>query len=220
MEENQLKAMWQSYHEKVEKSLSLNRKNMEDITKLKVQSFLSSMKPLKIFTIGAGIAWVALVDIILIALVIHAFDQISLFFLVSASLQVLLTKLAIGIYVYQLLLIYQTDVSAPIIAAQVKLARLKTSTLWVTRILLLQLPLWTTFYWSEGMFKTGNIPLLVLQGVITVLFTAAAGWLFINIRYENRNKQWFRRIFSGREWDPILKSMTLLEEIEEFNEAD
>lgn len=216
MEENQFRALWQSYHEKVEESLSLNRKNMEDITQLKVQSFVSSMKPIKIFTLLAGILWVIFVDVILINLVVHAFDQVSLFFVGSLALQVLLIKLAIGIYLYQLILIHQVDISAPIVATQEKLARLKTSTLWVTRILFLQLPLWTTFYWSVSAFKNGNVFLLSLQVAITLLFTGAAIWLFRNIKYENRDKKWFRLIFSGKEWDPVLQSMALLEEVRMF----
>jgi hypothetical protein len=189
-----------------------NRANAADITRMKVQSFLSSMKPLKIFTILVGIAWVAFMD----TLIVNLFFIASPFFLVSAIIQVLLTKLAIGIYLYQLILIHATDISEPILATQEKLSRLKSSTLWVARLLFLQLPVWTTFYWNNSMLENGNNWLYMLQIIITVSFAWLAIWLFINIKQKNRDKKWFRLIFEGKEWTPVIRSMELLEEISAF----
>jgi len=58
MNENELKLLWQSDNKKTEDRLAVNKKNIEDITKLKVLGFLSSTKPIKIFTLIAGILWV------------------------------------------------------------------------------------------------------------------------------------------------------------------
>ena len=212
MEDIEIINLWKSYDKKLNENLLLNRKNAEDITHMKVQSFLASMKPLKIFAIVVGIIWVGFVDV----LIINLFRIATPLFLISAGIQSLLTTLAIGVYLYQLILIYQVDISEPILATQDRLARLKSSTLWVTRILFLQLPLWTTFYWTKGMLENGNMALYVLQIAVTLSFTFLAVWLFRNIRYENRNKKWFRLIFSGKEWDPVIKSMELLSQIDEY----
>ena len=212
MEHAEMINLWKSYDKKLEATLFLNKKNAEDILHLKVQSFLASMKPLKIFTILVGIVWVGFVDI----LIINLFSIANPFFLISAAIQVLLTKLAIGIYLYQLILIHQVDINRPVLTTQEKLSRLKSSTLWVTRLLFLQLPVWTTFYWNESMLENGNVFLYSLQFVITVLFTFLAVWLFRNIKYENRNQKWFRFIFSGKEWDPVIKSMELLNQVGEY----
>ena len=212
MEDIEIINLWKSYDKKLEENLLLNRKNVEDITKMKVQSLLASMKPLKVFTILIGIIWVGFLDV----LIINLFHIASPFFLISAGILVLLNKLAIGLYLYQLIVIHQVDISEPILASQDKLARLKSTTLLVTRLLFLQLPLWTTFYWNESMLENGNIVLLILQIVVTLLFTFAAGWLFRNIKYENRDKKWFRLIFNGKEWSPVIKSMELLSQIDEY----
>ena len=46
------------YSVKLDESLQLNRKNAEIITRMKVQSFLFSMRPLKkYFAIVVGVAW-------------------------------------------------------------------------------------------------------------------------------------------------------------------
>ena len=81
MNENDLKLLWQSANEKLEDNFKVAKVNTEDITKMKVQGFLSSMKPAKIFTLIVGIVWVIILGIVLVNLFIHAYDKVSLFFL-------------------------------------------------------------------------------------------------------------------------------------------
>jgi hypothetical protein len=212
MEDVEIMNLWKSYDKRLQECLVLNRKNTEEITRMKVQSFLYSMRPVKVFTMLVGILWVVLIDLLIIKL----FPYANLFFLISMGIHVLLTKLAIGVYLYQLILIHETDISEPILATQERIARLQSSTLWVTRLLFLQLPVWTTFFLSKKMFPEGNVWLILMQVLITGSFTYAAIWLFTHIKYENRNKKWFRLIFRGKEWDPMLRSMELLDEIGEY----
>lgn len=216
MDESKIKDLWRSFDTRLEEMQLLNRQHAEDIAKIKVKSFLSSMKPLKIFTILVGIVWVGIGSVFIISLFIFSFGIVSKFFLFSAILQLLITAIAIVVYTYQLILIYQIDCSEPILETQAQLARLKSSTLWVTRILFLQLPLWTTFYLTEGMFKNGQIIFYLVQGIITFSFTYLACWLFFNIKYENKDKKWFRFIFEDSEWNPVIKSIGLLNQINEY----
>ena len=211
MEDTEILNLWKSYDKKLEHSLMINRQNVEDITKMKIRSLLASMTPLKIFTVLTGIAWVAFVDI----LVVNLFHVASPFFLISAGFQSLLTTLAIGIYLYQLIVIQRWDVDEPILATQQNIVRLKLSTLWIDRILFLQLPAWTTFYWNKNMLTNGSA--IFIQLIISGIFTFAAIWLFFNIKYENRDKKWLRFIFSGQEWNSLIKAMQLLKENEESN---
>lgn len=211
MEEKDILSLWKAFDKKLESHLALNRKNAEDITRIKVQSLLASMKPIKIFTLGVGILWVSFVYVLIFGL----FDVANPFFLISAGIQVLLTQLAIVLYFYQLILISQTDINQPVVKTQEKIASLKSSTIWVARILFLQLPVWTTFYWNHSMLENGNMGLYIIQVLVTGSFTLLAVWLFFNIKYENRNKRWFRLIFSGKEWQPVLLSMELLHQIRE-----
>ncbi|MBK8553640.1 MAG: hypothetical protein IPL53_22335 [Ignavibacteria bacterium] len=216
MNENTLKDLWKSYNEKLELSLSYGRKNAEDITQMKVQNFISSMKPVKIFTILVGLLWVGILGTAVTNLFIHAFSEANHFFLFSAAIQVTLTAIALVIYIYQLVLIYQVDISEPILETQEKLIKLKSSSLLVARILLLQLPVWTTFYWNDSMLANGNIFLLITQGKVTLTFTFVAVWLFFNIKIENKDKKWFRFLFGASEWQPVISSMNLINQMGEF----
>ncbi len=216
MENSEIINLWKFYDKKLDDNLLLNRKNAEDITHIKIRMFLISMTPLKLFTIVVGLLWVGLVDV----LIINLFSVASLYFLISAGIQVLLTKLAIGIYFYQSVLIRQVDISEPIIATQEKIARLKSSTLWVARLLFLQLPLWTTFYLNDALLKSGNVVFYTIQAITTISFTFLAIWLFLNIKYENKEKKWFRLIFTGKEWSPLIKSMELLNQLSDYTATD
>ncbi|MBA4852014.1 hypothetical protein H1R81_16500 [Emticicia sp. BO119] len=212
MEDKELINLWKAYDKKLEETLSINKKNAEEITKLKVQSFLSSMKPIKVFTIIIGILWILFVD----GVIFIAYQAGGIFLLISALIQVILTKLAIGIYIYQLVLINAVNINDSILATQEKIARLKSSTIWIARLLFLQIPVWNTFYWTERMWTNGNIWVYMIHIPLTAAFIYLAFWLFFNINYENRDKKWFQLIFNGKEWTPMMKSMEVLAQIEEY----
>ncbi|MEP7321636.1 MAG: hypothetical protein ABI761_06940 [Saprospiraceae bacterium] len=216
MEDLDLINLWKSYDKKLEENLRLNRKNAEDITKIKVTYLLSSMKPIKIFTILVGIIWIGIID----TLIINLFSFASIFFLVSAIALSLLNKLALGIYIFQLILISRVRISEPVLSAQEKLASLKSSTLWIARILFLQLPLWTTFYWNKSMMNNGNTFLWTIQILVTLVASYCSVWLFRNIRYENKNKKWFSLIFAGGEWSPVIRSIEFLNELGQFKKEE
>lgn len=216
MEDQEILNLWKAYDQKLEESLNFNKRNAEEILGIKVNSLLSSMRPLKLFAILAGLLWTGFGGLALINLILFTLSSVNPFFLLSAVLQVLITGIALILYIYQFILISQVDLSRPVLETQEHLSRLRSSTLWVARILFLQLPLWTTFYLSESMFTNGNILLLVIQGIVTGSFTYSAIWLFLNIKFENRDKKWFRLMFEGKEWVPVLHSMELLNQINEY----
>lgn len=216
MEDTAIINLWKAYDKKLEENLLLNKKNAEAITRMKVQSFLSSMRPLKVFTIITGIAWVIFADAVIFA----AYQAGNTFLLLSALIQVILTKLAIGIYSYQLVMIHEADITESVVETQEKIAKLKSSTLWAARLLFLQLPVWSTFYWTKDMWTNADSLMYLIQLPLTAVFIYVSIWLFINIRYENRNKKWFRYIFNGKEWTPLMKSLEMLEQINAYKEEE
>lgn len=213
MNEKDIRLLWQ-YADKLSlPDVSLRK---DAISRRKVRHVLFSMKPLKLFALFAGIVWVLGLGGLIVWIMANHLSRISLFFLISAITQWLITAVSVGIYTYQILLIQHIDFSEPVLAIQEKVSRLKLSTLTVTRLLILQLPVWTTFYWNEKMFTIDYWKLWILQGIVTLLFTYIATWLFVHIKYENRNKRWFRWIFRGQEWEPLHQSMELLNQLEHY----
>ena len=213
MNELELKNLWQTSNENLEKNIYMNT---QEISQLKVQTFLNSMKPIKIFTLIIGILWVGIGAIVLSNLYLTDFSVVNKFFLFSATIQILLTAIALFIYIYQLIEIYQIEIYDPIIQTQEKLAQLRLSTIWTARILFLQLPVWSTFWWNESMFQSWNIFQWSFTLLITISLTFVALWLFVNIKLENRNAKWFKLIFNGKDWTPLMKSMELLEQVKDY----
>lgn len=218
MNELELKKLWQTTNDKLEQRFVIDKKITEEITQIKIHSLLGSMKPIKIFALLVGVLWVVAGITILSSIYLNSFAEANKFFLFSATIQVGLTAMALYIYLYQLVKIYEVDITDTTIKTQEKLANLRSSTLWVARILFLQLPVWTTFWWNETMLTDWNIFQWAAALFFTVLFTVIALWLFYNIKFENRNKKWFKYIFSGKEWTPLMKSMELLEQVEEYKD--
>ena len=140
-----------------------------------------------------------------------------MFLLISLGLQVALTAFALIVYVYQLALVYQIDYSGPVLSIQKKLLKLKTSTITVTRIMVLQLPLWSTFYLPNDFFIHANQLFLVIQCSVSILLTILAIRIFTQLKIENRNNFWFRLFFSGNEWKPITKAIDLVDEMQAHN---
>jgi len=220
MNENELKSLWQSTHQQLDASIALNKRLVADVNRLGVQSSLSSMKPIKWFTIIVGSLWVGIGGYIMYYLIRYARDEISVAFMTSASFQLAVTAIALIIYIYQLITIYDVDISDAVLATQKRLQGLRSSTMTSVRISFLQLPVWSTFYINESMIADWGIIQWTIQGIVTLIFLGAAIWLFVNIRYENRDKRWFKLLFSGSEWDPIVRAEGLLKEIEEFFVVD
>jgi hypothetical protein len=210
---------WRGFDQRIGQMLELNQRNAAAVTRLKIDSLLASMKPVKIFAVAVGLVWVFFCTIMLAKLAMAGWNFVLSFFWVSMALQTAISIIAIAVYLYQLTLIGRVMIDSPVLETQKRLVRIKTSTLWVTRILFLQLPLWTVFFWNKTMFTNNAIISYILPVVIAVAFMAAAIWLFRNIRYENRHQKWFQFIFKGKEWTPLLEAMNLLEEIKEFENA-
>lgn len=219
MDDHKIISLWQTSNERLEQSFSMISRQAGDISRLKVQSLLHSMRPAKVFALLIGIIWVGAGVFLLGRIYLYPFAEANKFFLFSATIQVFLTAIAVIIYLYQMYTISQVSMDDPILTTQKCLTRLKTSTLLVTRILLLQLPVWTTFWWNDTMLQDWSVWQWGVTFCITGTFTFTALWLFFHINYENRHQKWFQLLFSGKEWTPLMKSMELLSEIDDYSEG-
>ena len=220
MNDTDLKYLWQTGNEQIAISQKSDKTSLDNLTKRNVSHFLSSMKPIKIFTLLVGLLWVLGIGYVLLKLTINAYDQVSLYFLYSAYFQVMLTAMAVILYIIQLSTLYSIDFNKPVVILQKTLIKLKASTLNVTKILILQLPFWTTFYWNESMFKNGTLPLFILQGAVTISFTYLSLWLFFHLKFENADKWWFKLLLQGKEWEPLITSIGILNDMEEGGASD
>ncbi len=149
MQESELIELWRSYDRKLEENLILNRQNAQAITLIKIKSVVSSMAPIKIFVIVGSTIWLSFVGVVLY----RAYVNVSPFFWYSIAIHAIILAFVIGVYIYQLVLIYQTDLGEALFDTQRRLARLKSSTLLIARLMFLHTPIWTTFSIPERIFE-------------------------------------------------------------------
>lgn len=133
MNELELKTLWQTSNEKIENNLFISQVNTIEISRLKIVNLLNSMKPVKLVTLIIGIFWVGIGAFILSNIYVNAYSEANKYFLFSATIQVLLTAMALFIYIYQLIEINQIEIYEPVLKVQEKLAHLRMATLWSTK---------------------------------------------------------------------------------------
>ena len=219
MDDMELQNIWKAYDQKLEEAKLLNMqswalhiKTFEVLQSQKAKSKLNSLSRFKIWTILGGIAWIAF----LFFLIFYSLSFQKIFFLVSASMIALFSLIAVIVYIQHVIWIRQIDNSDSIVEVQEKISKLQVSTLQIVRILFLQTPFYTTFFFTPKWAMSGDIWFWLISVPITILFTLLSIWLYRNINAKNAHKKWFRILFNSPEWTSVIKAMLFLKELEEY----
>ncbi|GGA84270.1 hypothetical protein [Puia dinghuensis] len=220
MEDLDIKQLWKEYDRKLEESRvlnmqswALNLQTFEYFQHHRVKSRLRPMAGFKGRAVFAGIVWALFLG------ALAASNQgKNLYFTVSIVMILSFTVLAIVVYLKQMALIRQIDYSENIVDTQQKLTGLQASTIRVTRILFLQTPFYSTWFWSNQMIAGNSLDFWLIAVPITLLLTLLSVWLYRNISLRNADKKWLRLLFNSVEWTPIIKAMDYLKEIEAFRD--
>lgn len=206
--------LWKQYDQKIEKSISLNRKLIAELQQQKAKNVLKPTKNIKFFAVAMGLLYVGF----LAYLVFNSLAFKNLFFVASLSVSIVITIVAIAYYIHQITLINEIDNSESILQIQQKLSTLQASTLKTAGILLLQLPFYSTWYITFDWIRESPTQFYFIHVPIVLLFAWAGIWLFRNINIKNMDKKWFKFLFQGTEWKAIIRSGQFLKEIETFEQ--
>ncbi len=212
MEDMELKLLWQSYDAKLEKSLALNVKNMEEIHKLKAISALRGFKGTRWLGIVFGILWVLFIGF----LIFNSLELSKIFFVLSASIHLVVSVVAVIVYIKHLNLIDQFDNSQTVLEAQEKLMVLNASNLKVLGLLLLQLPVFSTFYITFDWIRDDPQSFWLIQMPVVVIQALMGIWCYRNLDEKNRDKKWFKWFMRKGEFGSITKALAFLQEIETY----
>ncbi len=215
----ELQNIWKAYDRKLEEarvlnlqSWALNFKSFEAIQTQKAKSKLNALGRFKTWAIVAGILWVAF----LAFLIYHSLTFSKIFFVLSAGIIALTTLIAVIVYIQHVIWIRQIDNSESVVDVQKKAAKLQTSTLQIVRILFLQMPFYTTFWFTPQMLMSGDVKFWFISFPIVLLFSFFSIWLYRNINFRNVNKKWFKILFNSPEWTSVAKAIQFVKEIEDY----
>jgi hypothetical protein len=219
MNDSELKALLESYNHQLEQAKVLNLQSwilnlrcFETMQKQKAKSKLKALINFKIFAVALGILWVLFLGY----LFFNSLEMSKIFFLISCGAIMIVTSIAIIVYLYHIVLLKKIDNSENVVKTQETIAHLQLSTVNITRILFLQSPFYCTFWWSIPMITGSPISFWLISFPIALLFTFGSFWLYRNISIKNAHKKWFKILFNSPEWNWLIKANNFLEEINSF----
>jgi hypothetical protein len=216
MDELELKSIWSAYDKKLERSLKINLKLLEEMQVTKAKSKLNTLLSIKIVGMLVGIIWMLFLGVLVAG---NHFRNV--YFSTSLSILMLFGIIAIATYIRHMVLISGIDYTESITSSQSKLAELQLSTIRITGFLWLQLPFYTTFFWSNDWVTKGDPGFWLIAFPVTILFTALAIWLYKNITPENAEKKWVKKLLAiGIEYKHAAEAGKFLSEIEEFKRGE
>jgi len=219
MEDLELKNIWQSYDRKIEEarvlnlqSWALNLRCFETIQSGKAKSKLDSLATFKAWAIVLGIVWV-----LFLGMLVYGNHFENPYFGVSVSMIMLFSIFAVAVYIKHIVVIKQINYADNITDTQKKLAQLQLSTINSTRIVWLQLPFHTTWFWHSKWILFSSLKFWLVPFPITLLFTLLAIYLYRNITLGNMHKKWVRALMmSGPEYKSVIQAIGLINEIDAF----
>ncbi|WP_462254456.1 hypothetical protein [Ferruginibacter sp.] len=214
MEDITLRNLWKAQDEKLDRTMKLNLFILESLQKQKAQSKLNGLARLKLVAVILGIVWS-----LFLGMLIYGNQLQNIYFTVSVGMIMLITVAAIAIYINHIALIKNLDYSQSITYTQKKLAKLQAST-FNNRFIVLQMPFYTTWFWSTQMIESSGIKFWLIAVPITLAFTLLTIWLFKNLTPLNMHKNWVKFLVKNDpEHRPVMQAQKFLNEIEEFKKA-
>src|SRR5450631_261066 len=196
MEETNFVLLWKEHYEKIDQALAINKQILKEVIGQKAQSALQSLSRFKARGIAVVIIYLILLSIALFFAISH-YSPAANYFIVSIGAIFLINVRALYDYIKHLAWVNNIDYDGSITEIQEKLTKLQLSIFKHSRIMVLQLPFWTTFQLSNKWFPQDvGWGYLAFQVILTASFTYLAYWLYKSQTIENANKKWVKTLIN------------------------
>ncbi len=214
MEDKDIINLWKAQNEKIERSLSINKKLLIETINLKAQTALESFKRLKTLGIVSFVIYLMILGYLLFY-AISNYTSAANYFIMSISAIALINLKGFSDYIKHLVWINNINYNGSITEIQQKLSKLQLSIVNHTKVMVLQLPFWTTCYLSDRWFPHSvGVPYMIFQIFLTATFTYLAYWLYRNQKIENLDKKWYQRLIAGSGGKSVKNALAFYKEIE------
>ena len=216
MNDQEILALWKTQESKIEKVMAINSKILKEQISQKSKEALFGFKAEKITGIIFGLPYLIILGAILgIGLKVSSLS--GNYFLISIGLIFLINLKIFADYVRHLVLSYQIDFSGAVADIQKKLIELRFSLIRSVRYIGFQLPFYSTLHLDSSWFPSqANAVGIIIQILITGIFTFAAIWIFMNFKPENSNHKIVKNLFFIAGIKEIDQSMQQLEELKNY----
>ena len=211
MSTDEFQQVWKAYDAKLEKSLQLNLRLLQEVQSQKAKSVLRSFIASRILGIVIGILY------LLLLILAFWYVRTQPVMAVSFAVFIICTVIAIGEYIHEIGVIQGISYGDNIVDTQRKLAGIQSTIIRTLRISWVQLPFWSTFFVSNELLRKGGREFWMIEIPITLVLTILAVVLYKNITIENaQKKKWVKKMIRGTGMKSLTRAMDFLKEIENF----
>jgi hypothetical protein len=223
MELNELKSMWQTYDAKIEKTLKLNQRVVEELQSQKVKSKLSPLFWQRVIELVFHCAAIALLSVFLY------WNFYNLPYAASAVLLIAFYTIALLNAVKQIRIIKQMDYSNDIISIQSSLVLLQTNFLNYARLSVLCIPtflaypvvvskaikdLHLTFFKDFDIIAASHGNWWNAQFISTIVLIPLCIWVYKQVSYKNIHKEWVNKFIQRSSGARVRKSIEFMNELQ------
>lgn len=212
MDNIELQNIWNSYDQKMDRLLGINNELALDLTRQKLNKQISRLYRPKGTAILVGVPY----TLLLIAVTMIASIAKAYFVAIGFGAIALIMMILLGNYFYHLYLISQIKNNEDILSTQQQLSELRISSINCINLSIMQLPFWSICWMSIEAFKESPIMYGGINFLVFSLLTYTAYWLYQKLSYKNESSKVRDFFMSGGEWEPIVKSTAILEQIKEY----
>jgi len=217
MEDEYLKNSWNSADNKMDDLMNTDKKSLEFMLNKKIKSTLKSLLIPKLVGIVLGLGWVLFMFMLIyFSFLSSAMSMGKVFFIGSVSMIMLITAYGVFLYIKDIFIIRQIDLSESITFTQRKLAEIQLSIMNSVRVLWLQLPFYTLWYLDYDLIVHGSIIFYIIQIIVTGSTACLSIWLFRNMVEKNLNKKWVRNFMRGYGFYRARQAIDFISEIDNF----
>ena len=212
MENIELQNIWKSYDQKISSMLEINKDIAINLSKQKLDKQISRLYRPKWTAVLIGIPYtILLINITIIASIANAYLIAIGFGIISLIMAILL-----GNYFYQLYLISEIRSSNEVLSTQQQLSKLRISSFNSLSFAVFQLPFWSMCWISIEALKESPLVYGGINLLVFLILGYISYWLFQKLSYNQKESKVRDFFLSGNEWEPILKSTEILEQIKEY----
>ena len=212
MSTDEFQQLWKAFDAKLEKSMELNQRLMNEMDTRKVHRSFSWQIVFKIMMIVLGIGWNVVVGTLLWRF------RTEPVFVASAAVILVCTGYSVGGYIVQLLLMLQIRMSESIVGTQKQLAYLEAMIIQTLRVGFLQTPAYTTFFITRQALATAGPVFWITHIIISAAAIAVTIWVYRTVTIGNvGKKKWVKQIVDNEGGKTIARARKFIRDAKEWS---
>lgn len=219
METTDIKSIWKSHDDLLDRSMKLNILCLEKIQSQRSKSILKPLLYLRIFETVVHLV----IALFLGSILFSVSSKVNIAILIAAVLMFVVYSLVMCIR--QIIIIVQINYSESVTDIQKKLSLLQTHILDYFKLVFLAIPFWFV-YPILGIYLFANVDVMsslpqewwIGNIIVSIIFIFFSIYAYSRVSYKNIHKRWVRFFINNAGGKSVTKAMEFLNVLDMFEE--